>query len=245
MNIYYKKDAMKKFLLLLLFIIQYSANTFSREAHVIPLYQERLTNKWCALFAHDAGGLWSMFSKEFVNDKDALTYAMQALKEQTNGVYSFSEENLYSTLALENGDKVYCVPVKHMTIPMLNKKVTSSVDQNVKKDKYLWLPIEDVLARNTVTKMARNVTSRYRFNTITKAVFKNYWEPYFQPDLNAQVNRHQALKCLEKKNSFRVVTRKVRVRDSQKSDEKKDKRLVSLFKSLKPKAGKNRWSIHA
>ncbi len=203
---------MKKIITLFLVILQYTTLIISKEVHIVPLYQERLTGKWCGLFGRDAGGLWSTFKQKIEQESDAdmLTSALQTLKEQTNGVYSFEKEGmqkLQSSIAFRSGDVVYCVPVEHMTIPMLQRKMVSSVDQDIRKDKFVWIPMEELLSRTTIVRTARNMKMRYKFDNFTKSVFNNHWESLLQPQLNAAVNREKALayaKRDEKKVAYRA-----------------------------------------
>jgi len=199
---------MKKSLTLILFVLQYTTVTVCKEVHVVPLYQERLTGRWCGLFARDAGGLWSTFKQTMADGTDALTCALRALKEQTNGVYSLDKQSMQKVCAeitLNNGDVVCCLPVKHMTIPLLQRKMVSSVEQDTKKDNYIWLPMEDLLAHTTIVRMARNLMLQYKFDGATKALFKNHWLSFLQPHLNASVNREKALALAAKKARPKVA----------------------------------------
>lgn len=240
---------MKK-IILLISLIEYSAILFSKEVHVVPVYQERLTNKWCALFAHDAGGLWNMFKQEFDSNDNVFECAARALQEQTNGTYKFDSKDLQHqpSLTFNNGKLVVCcIPVKHMTLPMLNKKMASSLDQNVIKDKYLWLPVDDILARTTVVKTARNMTMRYKFDGITRAVFKQHWESYFQPRLNAQVNKQNALALLKKGKPVKMasISAPIPRPKNRVSIEKPKKRVAQVKPSIKvatKQAHKTRWN---
>lgn len=206
---------MKKVLMLILIIVQYTTVVISKEVYIIPVYQERLTGKWCGLFAHDAGGLWSMFKQKMVNETDPLASALQGLKEQTNGVYSYARNEKHkphSLLTLNDGNVICCVPIQHMTIPMLQQKMVKSVDQDIRKDKFIWVPMEDLLARTTIVRSARNMTTRCKFDDFTKSIIKNYWESLLQPQLNASVNKEKALtvaaKRAPRKASIRVTQAK-------------------------------------
>lgn len=203
---------MKKAIVIILFSLQYTSLLVAREVRVVPLYQERLTGKWCGLFAHDSGGMWSTIKQRMDGAGDALTCALEALKKQTNGVYSLDKETMQkfeSSITLKNGDVLCCLPVKHMTVPVLQKKMIKSVEQDTQKDKFVWLPMEDVLSHVTVVKIIRNMTMRYKFETITRTVLKSYWESLLQPRLNAAVNREKALGIIAKKASVKSSSKVV------------------------------------
>jgi hypothetical protein len=185
---YEKRTPMKKIILCSIALyLQYTSVSFGREVRIVPVNKDAMTGHWNGLFGHDCTFGWGEFRQRITEEADIHLAIMQSLQKQTHGVYSLSIEqikNAQSYVQLANGDVLYCIPVDYISAPMLHKKMEASAQRDLTKDKFVWLPIDELLRRRTLIKCARGKTSLFVFDWGIKNLMKTYWHTSLLPQLH-------------------------------------------------------------
>lgn len=167
---------------------QYISLAYGWEVRVLPVSRDPMTGQWNALFGHDVAGEWSDFKIEGTKEKKASFYAAQALEKQTHGAYRLSAKDIESSKAsirLANGDFLYAVPVNYISDPNLHKMMHRSVQRDLTKDFFVWLPMEELLQHRTVVKLFRG-KEVYKVDQKFRSLMLQHWNKELAPALNAR-----------------------------------------------------------
>lgn len=166
---------------------QYIIAAFGCEVHVIPVCKDTRTNIWSGLFGRNAGLDWSSFKQYCEFECDAAECAAQLLYHQTNGAYKVSKQDLEKIAHVEvsNGSHIYCVAVDFISAPMLHKKMRKPLDPRLTKDQFAWIPMDELMRRRTVVKLAREHMLQYKFDNTFRRMLKDVWYTKILPELQA------------------------------------------------------------
>lgn len=235
---------MKKLILcIIVAYVQYSTVAYSLEVRVVPVNRDKMTGHWNGLFGHDIALGWSDFRQKCSDEKEIASSIADMLQRQTHSAYTISAqqiENTKSSLRLSNGDILYCIPVDYISAPTLHKKMEESKQRDLTKDRFVWIPMDEVLRRRTVVKVARGNTSLFVFDIATRNNIKEHWYTKMLPELNAadpkkpyQRRQSDAVKkYLEvKKNNSEPKTVKSRMVASKKLPESSKHSKIAMVKS--------------
>lgn len=218
---------MKKFTYcIILLYLQFNSLSFAWQVRVVPVYKDTMTGQWSGLFGHTAAHKCSDFNQEGQDPEQGAHCAAKILEKQTHGRYVVSSEELAkikSRLTLDNGDVLYFVPVEYASGPELYARKQKAAKLNMveptRTDHYVWIPFEELLARKTIIKMARDRTFFYTFNNDIQTIIEARWDNEILPSLNA-MNYKNTQKVLITKKSAKPIKDVVIAQASQRTPKK-------------------------
>lgn len=151
------------------------------DAILVPVSFDENTKEWNVLLGKNYDNTWSVFRKQGQETGTAPQYAPEALKEQTNNSYTLSSNfvNKIPSVRLSNNDVVHFVPVKFIPAPDIFTRVKNLGGNNIKKD-YAWLPINEIIDHETITKPARGRTRKYTFSQGIRRILIDHWDKALQ-----------------------------------------------------------------
>lgn len=137
---------------------------------IVPLSFDNKTNQWNVLLGKVAGMReWSFFGKTAHGKGNAQRSAVEALREQTNGMINMDESDLKGKVWFRlDEDIVHFTPVTYIPAGDLYR----AMRPGGVKDDYAWLPRDEIIGKNSITKSVRGAQRTYRFSRETEEILK-------------------------------------------------------------------------